>query len=102
MKVKPSGAWLFAALLGWGAAAPSPVSGAEAAPVGEQVYASFCASCHGRYGRGDGPIAMRLTVKRPDFTDSAWLGGRSDEQILAGLMGAPHARMTPASSSNTR
>lgn len=51
------------------------------------MYASLCASCHGQCGCGDGPIAGSLMSKPPDFTDSAWLGGRSDEQIVAALMG---------------
>jgi mono/diheme cytochrome c family protein len=94
MKAKLCASWLVVASLGWSAAASSSGSGSEG---GEQTYATFCASCHGRYGRGDGPLAKSLTVTPPDFSDSKWLAGRSDEQILEGLMGAPHARMAVAS-----
>jgi cytochrome c oxidase cbb3-type subunit 2 len=63
---------------------------------GERIYGSFCSSCHGRYGRGDGPLAQDLEVKLPDFTDPAWRAGRSVDQIVAGLRGAPHSRMAIA------
>ena len=64
---------------------------------GREVYANFCSSCHGQYGRGDGPLVENLAVRPPDFTDPAWLGGRSADQLLAGLRAAPHARMAIAS-----
>jgi len=32
------------------------------------LYLRFCASCHGRDGRGDGPCADALTVRPPDLT----------------------------------
>lgn len=95
------GTWLVAGLLVWSAAPGTRALAAESAAKpgaeGGQVYSSLCASCHGRYGRGDGPLAASLTMKPPDFTDSAWLGGRSDEQIAAALMGAPHSRMAISS-----
>lgn len=34
--------------------------GPDPRQVGRQIYASRCASCHGRQGRGDGPIARYL------------------------------------------
>lgn len=35
---------------------------------GEQLYARFCASCHGKEGRGDGPVAASFTIEVPDLT----------------------------------
>jgi mono/diheme cytochrome c family protein len=35
---------------------------------GEQLYRQYCASCHGRAAKGDGPVAKFLTVKVPDLT----------------------------------
>jgi cbb3-type cytochrome c oxidase subunit III len=64
---------------------------------GAEIYSTFCASCHGRYGRGDGPLASSLTRAPRDFTDSAWLAGRSDEQIVDSLTDASHGPMAIAS-----
>jgi hypothetical protein len=33
-----------------------------------QLYQRFCASCHGRQGYGDGPVAPTLKVMVPDLT----------------------------------
>src|SRR5579859_1030399 len=40
---------------------PSPVSG-------KQMYAGYCASCHGVNGRGDGPAAAALKARPADLT----------------------------------
>jgi len=55
---------------------------------GEEVYKSLCWTCHGNYGRGDGPAAKYLAYPPPDFTDPRVLGQKSDEQILSGLIDA--------------
>jgi len=39
----------------------SPVSG-------KQMYASYCASCHGVSGKGDGPVAASLKARPADLT----------------------------------
>lgn len=62
---------------------------------GEGIYNDFCASCHGRYGRSDGPLVASLKVRPPQFADSAWLAGRSDAQIIEGVTGG-HSRMAIA------
>lgn len=36
--------------------------------TGRQLYARFCASCHGEAGFGDGPVAPALQVVVPDLT----------------------------------
>lgn len=36
--------------------------------VGKQEYMTYCASCHGTAGTGDGPLASILTVRVPDLT----------------------------------
>jgi mono/diheme cytochrome c family protein len=69
----------------------------DEAARGEELYASFCSSCHGQYGRGDGALVESISVRPPDFTDPGWLAGRTPEQILEGLRAAPHARMAVAS-----
>ena len=44
---------------------------------GEQLYGRFCASCHGKSGFGDGPVAASFKVLVPDLTRIAQRqGGR--------------------------
>lgn len=47
-----------------------PVSAAEsfAQYNGRELFARFCASCHGPAGFGDGPVAPALKVLVPDLT----------------------------------
>lgn len=54
----------------------------EAVARGEQIYKNVCWTCHGMYGRGDGPAAQYLAVRPPDFTHPGVLAGRSDEQMV--------------------
>ena len=39
--------------------------------VGRALYLRYCASCHGRSGRGDGPVAPALGEKPIDLTQLA-------------------------------
>ena len=41
---------------------------AAAVAAGAELYAANCASCHGREGKGKGPMAQTLKVKPPDLT----------------------------------
>jgi mono/diheme cytochrome c family protein len=51
---------------------------------GAQLYAQFCASCHGLVGRGDGPVAPALNVAVPDLTRiSERSGGRFPVEDVA-------------------
>jgi mono/diheme cytochrome c family protein len=38
------------------------------APGGAMLYGRYCASCHGKSGRGDGPAAAALTPPPTDLT----------------------------------
>jgi mono/diheme cytochrome c family protein len=42
--------------------------GARADSNGELLYSTYCASCHGADGHGDGPVAKSLTSKPTDLT----------------------------------
>src|SRR5512139_953528 len=55
-------------LCSWGSLVP--VAGAEelATSSGAQLYQRYCASCHGREGRGDGPVASTFKAAVPDLT----------------------------------
>lgn len=47
------------------AGAQAPVTGGVA---GRELYASYCAGCHGLDGRGGGAEAAKLGLKPPDLT----------------------------------
>lgn len=48
---------------------------------GAELYARFCASCHGATARGDGSVAPALRVEVPDLTRiAARNGGRFPEE----------------------
>jgi high-affinity iron transporter len=51
--------------------------------LGQQLYARYCAACHGSQGRGDGPEATGMQPPPIDFTDEA----RHRSRTLYGLYG---------------
>ncbi|MGA2074689.1 MAG: cytochrome c [Terriglobia bacterium] len=62
----------FAALCGLGIAqktnvvtVPTPHTSATS---GKMMYVAYCASCHGKEGKGDGPVAGVLKVPPADLT----------------------------------
>lgn len=42
---------------------------------GQEMYASYCASCHGRDGTGNGPVAQTIKTPMPDLTTLARRNG---------------------------
>lgn len=42
---------------------------------GQEMFATYCAACHGRSGKGDGPAAAALKVAPPDLTRMAARSG---------------------------
>jgi len=77
---------------GWGV--PTlPDTGADPNPPrGQVVYKRECAVCHGAAGRGDGPLAARLSdphanLRKPTFHAlSAGPGAEPEEQALARII----------------
>ncbi len=47
---------------------PAPVTSASS---GSEMYKSYCASCHGKDGKGDGPAVPALKTAPPDLTTLA-------------------------------
>jgi hypothetical protein len=43
--------------------------------TGMEMYESFCASCHGVRGKGDGPVAPLVKIGVPDLTRIAYRDG---------------------------
>lgn len=53
---------------------PAPMTNAS---DGAEMYRSYCAACHGKTGRGDGPAAPALRDKPADLTQLARTHGGS-------------------------
>lgn len=49
-------------------AAEKPAYDAAAASMGASTYKTYCASCHGKTGIGDGPLASSLRYLPSDLT----------------------------------
>lgn len=69
-----------ALLVGYGASAFDAVSLADYS--GEEIFARFCASCHGDTAHGNGPVARSLGVMVPDLTKIAQHYGGFPTQLV--------------------
>jgi mono/diheme cytochrome c family protein len=61
---------------------------------GQQMFVSYCAACHGREGKGDGPAATALTPKPADLTQFAkrhggTFSGKDFEDKVNGMAMSP-------------
>lgn len=76
-----------------------PQAGCGVGPEGARLFLRLCAGCHGTEGRGDGPLAGRLSGPPPDFRQAAWrrlASGEPDpERALARIIkfGVPGTAM---------
>lgn len=57
------------------------VSDAKAAAA-KQLFSTYCSTCHGTEGKGDGPAAVALEPKPASFGDLAWQDSVTDEHLL--------------------
>ena len=66
---------------------PSQVTGSVA---GKDNFERYCAPCHGRVGRGDGPVATALKTRPTDLTSLARRNGGvfPREQVVSFVRGA--------------
>jgi len=60
--------------------APKPPSAA----AGQKTFLEYCASCHGKTAKGDGPAAFALRTAPPDLTT---LSKRHEDKFPAGYLG---------------
>jgi mono/diheme cytochrome c family protein len=49
---------------------------------GKNLYATYCTSCHGDKGKGDGVASKSLPVKLGDFTDGSIMNRLSDKSLF--------------------
>lgn len=77
------------------AATPAEPATADAAQ-GEQLYATYCGSCHGARGAGDGPVAAGLDPKPAKHTDGAYMNALSNEHLFKVIQkGGPAVGKSP-------
>jgi len=66
-----------------GEAEPASAEGKLGDPeAGAQLYGTYCASCHGAQGAGDGPVSAGLNPKPAAHDDDAYMSTLSDEHIF--------------------
>jgi mono/diheme cytochrome c family protein len=51
---------------------------AQSPAEGRKLYLTYCASCHGEAGKGDGPAVQALPVKPGDHTNGSEMNQLSD------------------------
>ncbi len=56
--------WLGMVVAGWASSALAATELEE----GERLYRVHCQACHGREGKGDGPMLDQLEIQPPDLT----------------------------------
>ena len=62
--------------------APGPRPQAAPSTNGAQLYAKWCASCHGTTGKGDGPNAANLPVKPAVHSSGEAMSARPDDSLF--------------------
>jgi len=80
--------------------APAPAqpaaAGAPDLAAGARLYATYCASCHGPEGAGDGPVAAGLNPKPAAHNDGTYMRTLSDEHLFKVIKeGGPSVGKSP-------
>ncbi len=73
---------LFGVLVGVGILTGAGSSWAQNAAEGKKLYTSYCSTCHGETGKGDGMAAASLPAKPADHTNGAVMNQLSDKFLL--------------------
>lgn len=60
-----------------------PAPKAPSAAAGQETFLKYCASCHGKTAKGDGPVAFALRTPPPDLTT---LSKRHEDKFPAGYV----------------
>jgi mono/diheme cytochrome c family protein len=80
--------------------APAKVPWTEESTTGPDTYTFYCAPCHGRTGKGDGPVASALKTPPPDLTTLAVRRGGRFPRAEVTTFVAGRRRMPPAHGSS--
>jgi len=62
---------IFATLARSQSSGTQPQNPAPFVPPGDLMYGQYCAACHGRDAKGNGPVASMLKTMPPDLTTLA-------------------------------
>ena len=54
----------------------------ESIELGRLIYEERCEDCHGRDGKGDGPVAGLVRSEPSDLTDDVWVDGDADGDLF--------------------
>lgn len=73
---------MVSALALWGLLLGGVPSWAQNQAEGRKLYASYCSTCHGDKGKGDGMAAKSLPVKPADHTNGAVMNQLSDKFLV--------------------
>ena len=74
---------------------PPEIAGDFLLTRGREIYLVRCVACHGKDGRGDGPLAANL-IGPPvgNLTDNEWKHGDRPDQVIGVIdKGVPNTRM---------
>lgn len=63
-----------------------PAHAADAKEEAESRFNTFCSTCHGAQGKGDGPAGAALTPKPANFADPAFHAARTDDQLAKAIV----------------
>lgn len=55
---------------------------AQSNSEGKKLYESYCSTCHGDKGKGNGPAAQSLPAKPADHTNGAVMNAFSDQFLV--------------------
>ena len=69
---------------------------------GYQVFNTYCFICHGKDGKGNGPLASKIGTPPTDLTDDTILSKRTDKELKRIVEGSlPHGNATDSKSAKT-
>ncbi len=84
---------MLALVAGIGLRAGDQVTGEN----GAELFANYCATCHGRDGKGGGPTAVTLKFATPDLTTIATRsGGKFPYERIRAVVAGPENLFIPA------
>ena len=89
---------LLAALATVAVSATKSPPDSAAVAAGAKLYAQYCAACHGKRGRADGPIAASLKPKPRNFRDPKVLKlkAKTDDDLFKVISkGGPALGLSP-------
>ena len=72
---------LIAPLSCGGDAAAEPPTPVDDRTAAQEQFDTFCITCHGKSGKGDGAAAATLDPKPRNWTDKEWQASVTDERI---------------------